>query len=180
LYGLAETWLEPAYPKEGTTEKAGYEHLVRRYLGGFGPAPLNDIARWALVPPDILAPAVKRLALRRFRSERGDELFDLDGAPLPDANTPAPVRYLPAWDATLLVHARRTGILPEAYRKIVFHIKKPQSTGTFLVDGRVAGAWKEEHGRIVLDPFEPISQKVLRELEEEGERMLALYVGQPV
>lgn len=172
LYALAETWLEPS----DATEKEAYEHLVRRYLGGFGPAPLNDIAKWALVPSDTLAPVVKRLASRRFRNERGDELFDLASAPLPDGNTPAPVRYLPTWDAMLLVHARRTGILPEAYRRIVFHIKKPQSMGTFLVDGRVAGAWKERLGRIVLEPFEAISRKVFRELEEEGERMLALYV----
>jgi len=172
LYGLAETWLEPS----DATEKEGYEHLVRRYLGGFGPSSLNDIARWALVPSDTLAPVVTRLASRRFRSERGDELFDLASAPLPDGDTPAPVRYLPTWDAMLLVHARRTGILPEAYRKIVFHIKQPQSMGTFLVDGRVAGTWKEKLGRVVLEPFETISRKVRRELEEEGERMLALYV----
>ena len=61
--------------------------------------------------------------------------------------------------------------------KIVFHIKKPQSMGTFLVDGRVAGAWKEERGRIVLEPFEAITRGVRRELEEEGERIAGLYRG---
>ena len=35
-------------------------------------------------------------------------------APLPDPETPAPVRFLPTWDAVLLVHARRTGVLPDA------------------------------------------------------------------
>ena len=33
--------------------------------------------------------------------------------PVPPAETPTPVRFLPTWDATLLVHARRTGILAE-------------------------------------------------------------------
>ena len=48
-----------------------------------------------------------------FRGEDGAVLYDLPRAPRPDADTPAPVRFLPVWDATLLVHARRTGILPE-------------------------------------------------------------------
>ena len=119
LYGLAETWLGP----DDVTEQEGLEHLVRRYLGGFGPAPLRDIASWAGVPARMLAPVVERLALRRFRGEQG-ELLDLPRAPLPDGDTPAPARLLPSWDATLLVHARRTGILPEPYRKIVFNLRK--------------------------------------------------------
>ena len=40
LYGLAEDWLGP--PRG--TEAEGLEHLVRRYLGGFGPASLKDVA----------------------------------------------------------------------------------------------------------------------------------------
>ena len=41
---------------------------------------------------------------------------DVPRASLPDPETPAPVRFLPTWDATLLVHPRRTGILPEENR----------------------------------------------------------------
>ncbi len=87
-------------------------------------------------------PALERLRLRRFRDERGGELIDLPRAPLPPADTPAPVRFLPWWDAVLLVHARRTGVMPEEYRPIVFSTKNPPSVPTFLVDGRVAGAWR--------------------------------------
>ena len=171
LYGLAETWLR----MDDSTEKDGLEHLVRRYLGGFGPAPLDDVASWAGVPVATLRPIVDRLSLRRFRDERGGELLDLPRAPLPPADAPAPVRLLPTWDATLLVHARRAGILPERYRKIVFDTKLPPSLPTFLVDGRVAGAWKHEGARIALEPFERIPPSVRRELAAEGERLLELY-----
>ena len=44
-----------------------------------------------------------------------------------DPDTPAPVRFLPHWDANLLVHARRTGLLPEAHRPRVFQTRNPQS-----------------------------------------------------
>src|SRR5207244_2764741 len=167
LYGLAETWVGPP----DATEEDGLAHLVRRYLGGFGPAPVKDIASWAGVRPTALRPAVEGLRLRRFRDEHGGELLDLPRAPLPPADTPAPVRFLPTFDATLLAHARRTGVVPEEYRPLLFHTKNPQSVHTFLVDGRVAGAWRHEKGRIVLEPFEPISRAVRRELDEEGERL---------
>ena len=65
----------------------------------------------------------------------------------------APPRYLPVWDATLLVHARRTQILPEQYRPRIFNTKTPHSFNTFLVDGAVAGIWRYERGRVELEPF---------------------------
>ncbi len=86
-----------------------------------------------------MAAAAETLTLRTVLTERGAELVDLPRAPLPDPATPAPVRFLPTWDATLLVHARRTQILPEAYRSLVFNTKTPHSIPTFLVDGQVAG-----------------------------------------
>jgi Winged helix DNA-binding domain len=158
-----------ASPEEAT------ELLVRRYLGGFGPARPNDIADWAGLKLTELKPVLERLQLRRFRDEAGRELVDLPRAPLPAAETPAPVRFLPIWDATLLTHARRTGILPEPYRPRVFDIKLPQSIGTFLVDGAVAGTWRPERGRIVTKPFARLSRETRRELDEEAERLAAFH-----
>ena len=170
-FALAEEWVGPL----DATEEEGIEHLARRYLGAFGPASQADIAQWCKVPATKLQPVLGRLELRRFRDEEGKELVDLPRAPLPDPDTPAPARFLPTWDATLLVHARRTGILPEEYRKIIFHVKRPQSMTTFLVDGRVAGAWTFEGGRVVLEPFERISRVVRGELEQEAERLAAFH-----
>ncbi len=76
----------------------------------------------------------------------------------------------------MLVHARRTGILPEEYRPVVFDNKNPPSVPTFLVDGRVAGAWRYDDGRIELEPYERLSPAVLRELHAEGVR-LAAFMG---
>jgi hypothetical protein len=171
LYGLAEDWLGPS----SVTEAEGMEHVVRRYLGGFGPASLGDVAGWAGLPVTTLRPVVERLRLRRFRDEQGRELLDLPRAPLPDPETPAPVRFLPTWDATLLVHARRTQILPERYRGLVFDTKTPHSVPTFLVDGSVAGTWRYEKGRVRIDPFDPLPRSIRRELEEEAEPLAAFH-----
>jgi hypothetical protein len=171
LYALAEDWVGP----EDVTADEGIEHLVRRYLGGFGPAGAHDIADWAGLKVTAIRPALERLDLRRFRDEKGKELLDLPSAPLPDPETPAPVRFLPVWDATLLAHARRTGILPEKHRARVFNVKTPHSVNTFLVDGEVAGTWRYEKGRIKLEPFGRLSRADRTELNEEGERLAAFH-----
>src|SRR5262249_42146516 len=131
LFALAEQRLGSVR----ATHEEGVEHLVRRYLRAFGPAHPKDVANWAGLPPPAVLRALEPLRLRRFLDESGRELVDLPGAPLPDPGTPAPVRFLPTWDATLLVHARASGILPERYRPLVFTTKTPHSVGTFLVDG---------------------------------------------
>ena len=171
LYGDAEAWLGPP---EITPDDA-LEHLVRRYLGAFGPASRADLVSWAGLPPKTVAPTLARLPLRRFRSETGEELLDLPRAPLPDPETRAPVRFLPTWDATLLAHARRTGILPEEYRPLIFDTKTPQSVGTFLVDGSVAGTWRYRDGGMRLEPFRRIDRATRRELDEEAERLAAFH-----
>jgi hypothetical protein len=169
LYVAAADWLD--LPEAAAD--AGIEHLVRRYLGGFGPASVRDIAGWAGLPPAAVEEVAERIAPRRFRDEAGTTLLDVARAPIPDAETPAPVRFLPTWDAMLLVHARRTGILPEQFRPILFNTKTPQSLPTFLVDGRVAGSWRHEDGRVVTTPFAPLPAGAMREVAAEAERLAA-------
>ncbi len=171
LYGLAEQWIGP--PR--ATEDQGIRLLVRRYLAGFGPARRNEIADWAGLPVNQVAGVLELLNLRRFRAEDGAVLYDLPRAPRPDPDTPAPVRFLPVWDATLLVHARRTGVLPEAYRPRIFSTRTPHSFNTFVVDGAVAGTWRFEHGRVKLTEFAPLDAAVRRELAEEADRLAAFH-----
>jgi hypothetical protein len=169
LYAAAEDWLGP--PPGGIDEAAGRALLVRRYLAAFGPATRADVASWAGLKPAELEPALQAVTLRRFESEDGDELVDLPRAPLPPADTPAPVRFLPTFDATLLVNCRRTQILPERYRPVIFNTTTPHSVGTFLVDGQVAGTWSISADTIDVEPFETLPRATRRELSEETDRL---------
>jgi hypothetical protein len=171
LYAPAEDWLGP--PAVGESE--ALDLLVRRYLGGFGPATRAEIADWAGLPVGSLDLVLQRLTLRRFRAEDGAELLDLPRAPLPPPEQEAPVRFLPVWDALLLVHARRARVLPEQHRSKVFNTKTPHSVNTFLVDGSVAGTWRYEKGRISLSEFEPLAPSVRRALSEEADRLAAFH-----
>jgi hypothetical protein len=165
--GLAEDWVGPC----DVTVDEGLAHLIRAYLRAFGPAAWRDIASWAGIPVGDARRGAEGLTLVTYRDEDGRDLVDLPGAPLPDPETPAPVRFLPHWDASLLVHARRTGILPEPYRPRVFGSRNPFSVGTYLVDGRVAGAWSLRDGRIVLDPYEDLAARDQRAVADERESL---------
>jgi hypothetical protein len=172
LFAAAEDWLgEPG----ALDYEAALEHLVRRYLTGFGPATPAEIAAWGGVPPSEIAPALERIRLRRFTAEDGAELVDLPRLALPDPDTPAPPRFLPTWDATLLLHARRTGILPEEHRPRVFNVKSPQSVAAFTVDGVVAGTWRYDKGRVKIEPFAKLTKAARRELDAEAERLAEFH-----
>ena len=173
LYGLADAWLTPVE----VSEDDGIDHLIRRYLGGFGPAPLKDVAGWMGLNVGWMRPVAERMELLRFRDEDGRPLVDLPDAPLPDPDTPAPVRFLAVWDAILLVHARRTVVLPEEHRPQIFSVKNPQSVNTYLVDGQVAGTWRFEDGEIRTSALRAISPQQRRELEEESNRLAAFHAG---
>jgi winged helix DNA-binding protein len=169
LYGLAQEWVGPS----DATASEGQELLIRRYLAAFGPASRADVASFTGLPLKAIDAATARLRLRTFRSESEESLFDVRGAPLPSAETPAPVRFLPTFDATLLVHARRTQILPERFRPMIFSTKMPQSIGTFLFDGQVAGTWRSEGARIRVSAFEPLPKALRREVDQEAAALAA-------
>ena len=173
LYALAEDWVGP--PSADEADAIG--HLVRSYLRAFGPASRADVASWTGLPAATLRPALASIELRAFRDEQGRELIDLPDAPIPAEDTPAPPRFIGTWDANLLVHARRTGFLPEPYRPRIFGVKTPQSFPTFLVDGAVAGTWRYEDGVVRLEPFEPLPARDRTAVEEEAERLAAWHAA---
>ena len=147
--------------------------IFRRYLAAFGPASRRDISAWSRMHTPEIDRALERLEpLRRFRDENGRELLDIPRAPLPDAKTPAPVRFLPKWDNVLLAFADRTRVLPEEHRKTVIR-PNGDVAQTFLVDGFVAGMWRAENGRVALEPFTALSRSLQRELEDEASRLEA-------
>ncbi|HEX7195438.1 MAG TPA: winged helix DNA-binding domain-containing protein [Candidatus Limnocylindria bacterium] len=171
LYGLAESWL----PMPDVTEEQGMELLVRRYLGAFGPAEPKDVASWMGMNVRQIRGVLTAIDLRELRDERGATLLDLPDAPLPHPDTPAPPRFIAVWDAMLLVHARRTEVLPEALRPLIFNTKTPHSFNTFLLDGQVAGTWRFEDGRIELSPLRELTAVERRGLDDEAERLAAFH-----
>ncbi len=171
LYELADQWL----PRVQMSEDDGIEHLIGRYLGAFGPAPVKDIASWMGLNVTQMRHVVERRELRQFSDEGDRPLLDLPDAAIPDPDAPAPVRFVAVWDAMLLVHARRTQVLPEEYRPLIFNTKTPHSHNTFLIDGQVAGTWRFEAGEVQLTPLRKLSTDEQLGLDEEAHGLAAFH-----
>lgn len=115
--------------------------------------------------------------LLTFRDERGRELFDVPGAPLPDPETPAPPRFLPAFDNALLSHDDRTRIISEDHRKLLVRDRMMRGV---LLDGFACATWRTERSRgkatLEISPFEPLSKGDRDALADEGQRLLRFVV----
>ena len=164
----AEAWLGKRVALDPSPDE-----MILRYLAAFGPATVSDARAWSGLAG--LQEAFDRLRPRLavFRDERGRELFDVPGTPLPDPDTPAPPRFLPAFDNALLSHADRARVVSDEHRKALS--KDPFMRGV-LLDGFACGTWKMERtsGKtdLVVEPFGPMAQHDRADLAEEGGRML--------
>lgn len=127
-----EAWLGPPPGPPPTPDD-----MVLRYLRAFGPATAADIRAWSGMSGLAASLARLRPGLRTFRDEAGHELLDAEDGPLPDPDTPAPVRFLPAFDNAVLGFRHRGRIIDEAYRALSVDAMR-----FVLVDGRVAATWR--------------------------------------
>lgn len=149
---------------------ASVDDLVLRYLAAFGPATPADVQTWSWLT--AVRPILDRLRprLRTFRDEAGQELFDVPDGPLPDPETPAPVRFLPEYDNIFLSHQDRSRIVDPR------HKGGPLLKGFVLVDGFIKAMWKVSRDKtaatLVVRPLEPIARRDRGEVGEEGERLL--------
>ena len=143
--------------------------LVHRYLRAFGPATKADVADWSGLRIRDFDHALDGLPL--FHSEDGRELFDVPRAPLPPPDTPAPVRFLPKWDNTLLAFADRRRVISDELRRTVIG-KNGDVAATVLVDGAVAATWTYDRGGAVsVEYLAPVTRTQRAEVEDEALRL---------
>jgi len=163
-----QAWLGQAFEADRSPDA-----MVLRYLTAFGPSSVSDAQAWSGLA--AMRDVLERLRpqLRTFRDERGRELFDVPGAPLPDPDTPAPVRFLPEFDNATLGHADRSRIVSEEHRP---RVVTSRDWRLVLIDGFVRAMWtiKWNDGRAVLEiePLERLSRTTTEELLTEGRGLL--------
>ncbi|MGW6504188.1 winged helix DNA-binding domain-containing protein, partial [Nonomuraea angiospora] len=166
------SWLgrEPDPPASNGSDPVG-EALVRRYLAAYGPAASADLRAWCGLAGLPAAVAAVRPELVSFRDERGRELLDLPDAPRPDPDTPAPVRFLPAFDNAILGYHDRGRIIDDAHRGL-----SVAGARVVLVDGRVCATWTVEDGTVAVTPLGHLSEGDRDAVGEQG-RALAAFLS---
>ncbi|MFE2554491.1 winged helix DNA-binding domain-containing protein [Streptomyces sp. NPDC059352] len=180
-YGTAQAFVAADVRPELTdpdAAAAGLAVLVRRYLEGFGPASVADMAQFSMTQRGRIRAALRTLEgrLDRFEGPDGVVLYDVPGAVRPDEDVPAPPRLMAMWDSVLLAYADRGRVIPPEYRKAVIRVNG-DVLPTLLVDGYVAGVWRPVDGGIEASAFRPLPARVREELAAEAGALGAFLAG---
>ncbi|WP_024806614.1 winged helix DNA-binding domain-containing protein [Nocardia sp. BMG51109] len=171
-YAPLAAWLgSEIEPPPSGSDPVG-EALVLRYLAAFGPAATADLRAWSGLAGLPAAVAAAREKLIAFRDERGRELLDLPDAPRPDPDTPAPVRFLPAFDNAVLGYHDRGRIIDDAHRGLSVAGER-----VVLVDGRVAATWTVDAGAVVVTPLHRFTRADRTAVAEQGRELAAFLSG---
>ncbi|WP_282701642.1 winged helix DNA-binding domain-containing protein [Streptomyces sp. CC219B] len=162
-------------PTGRTMDPEALRALILRYLSGFGPASVADVAQFAMVQRAPVRAALKALdgVVEQLQGPDGTTLFDLPGASRPPADTPAPPRLMAMWDSILLAYADRSRVIPPAYRPLVIR-NNGDVLPTLLVDGHVAGVWRPVEGGIEATAFHPLPPAAWEGLTAEAQALTAL------
>ncbi|WCD84265.1 hypothetical protein KPP03845_100587 [Streptomyces xanthophaeus] len=152
--------------------------LILRYLAGFGPASVADVAQFAMLQRAPVRAALRALdgRVEQLQGPDGDALFDLPGALRPPADTPAPPRLMAMWDSILLAYADRSRVIPPAYRPLVIR-RNGDVLPTLLVDGRVAGVWRPTADGVEATAFHPLPAVAWEGLAAEAHALTAFLRG---
>jgi hypothetical protein len=180
-FGLRPSYIAPrTRPVLADSDVAAtsLETLVLRYLEGFGPASVADVAQFALVQRARARTALRALSggIERLEGPNGEELFDIPGTQRPDEDTPAPPRLMAMWDSTLLAYADRSRIIPPLYRKLVIRTNG-DVLPSLLVDGYVAGVWRPVEGGIEATAFHHLPDAAWEGLAAEARSLVGFLAG---
>ncbi|HEY5803805.1 MAG TPA: winged helix DNA-binding domain-containing protein [Lysobacter sp.] len=165
-----EQWLQQALAP------ADLSALLLHGIAAIGPASSADLRSWSALRG--IKPVLESLRpqLRVFRDEDGRELFDLDDAPRPRAETPAPVRFLPEYDNVFLSHDDRSRIIRAEHNPHFTQTANGRRLRAVLVDGFVGAGWSHacDKGRasIHVRLFEQSDAGTRAEIEAEALALL--------
>ncbi len=169
-YMLLDDWVAPAPTRSRETALA---ELARRYFAGYGPATIDDLSAWSGLPMGEARSAVSGAGAGLTEVKiQGQPAFAMrQRLEREVTHVKADVRLLPAFDTYLLGHRRRDLAVPLPLQR------RLQRGGGWLhpaviVNGQAVAAWSLHKsggrgGRILVEPFEPITNSVRAGVEAE-------------
>lgn len=142
-YALWDQWF-PGHPARAVDAAGARERVALWYLGGHGPATVDDFSWWA-----GLRKALARDALDAVARCNDGGLYDV--ADPAEHGTAAGVRLLPIWDTALVTQKARRRMVAEDLHPFVYDASG-NVTSAVVEDGRVIGVWDRggDAGRIEL------------------------------
>jgi hypothetical protein len=177
-FGASAAFVAADGGREPLPHAESVQRVVVRYLEGFGPASVRDVAQFTMLRQPVLREALEGLGdlVDEVAGPDGSVLLDVPGATLPAEGAEAPPRLLPMWDSLLLAYADRSRVIPPAYRPIVIR-RNGDVLPTLLVDGYVAGVWRPVEGGIEATAFQPLDDAAWRGVEAEAAALTTFLAG---
>jgi hypothetical protein len=140
IAGLPDGRFRAVDPPQAVDTDEALAWLGRRYLGGYGPAGVADLAKWSGLPLGMCRWALGAAAADRGGESSG-ELWALAGGFDPAPQRPARARLLAAFDTAMLGWADRGWLLDPR------HARRAVPGGGIIravvvAGGRAVGTWK--------------------------------------
>jgi len=177
-----DQWIKKQQPVE---EQAARASLLRKYLSAYGPATLQDFAKWAGISIVLVKPLV---------AELGDELVEVeiagtkylllkqDHGEVKRHTVSDCVRLLPLFDPFLLAHATKDHLIAQSHYKRVWR-NQGWISAVVLVDGEIVGTWTHElrGSRVVVtvEGFKKLPPGVWSSIEQEAASLAGFMKASP-
>jgi hypothetical protein len=177
MFGQRASWIAPPTAPnldDAEAESAALAEVIRRFLAGFGPATVPDMATFTVLKrsqfKDVLATMDD---LVQLDGPGRAPYYDLPGMELADEGQAAPPRLMAMWDSVLLANHDRSRVLPPDYRKLVIRVNG-DVLPTVLVDGYVAGLWRTVDEGVQVMAFHDLADETWSALEGEARSLIAM------
>ncbi len=176
-----DSWLGKWKPVD---PEAALAEVVRRYLGAYGPATREDLARWWAVSPAQAGKLIAALDEEVVPVEIDGVAGWLLAEHVEEIAAAAPqgtVNLLPAFDQWVVGASRHVDAMVAGDNRE--RVYRPQGwlSPVVLVDGRIDGVWRHERkGKrllVTVEPFVRLKPKQRKRIEVEAERLAGFLGG---
>ncbi len=173
---LTETWL-PTVPEPMATPE-GYAHLVRAWLGSFGPGTEADLVWWLGATKASVRAALRDVDAVPVTLDSGATGYILPGDEAPDDPPDEPwAALLPTLDPTTMGWRERSFYLTPELAPYLFDSNGNGGTTAWL-NGRVVGCWVQDgEGGVRVIPCAPLSPAHAELLDAEALRLTTFLDG---
>jgi len=185
-FARLDKWL-PSIDLEEVDEEEAQKRLLQKYLQGYGPATQQDFALWSGLMAGDAKRAIENsgslLAEVEVERVKGRFLVLKEDFKVLDSinfDEKAPAVLLPKFDSSLLGHKDRARIIRAEYLRRVIKYPVGDVAATVLINGQVAGTWKQKKAKntltLTITPFQKLSKEDWKEVEEKAQA-LSQYTG---
>jgi hypothetical protein len=174
-FARLDKWL-PNLKLDMLDEKQAKEKLLLKYLGGYGPASIQDFAYWSgLMVSDakrILENVASELEEVRIESVKGQfwmQKKDFKTFMEINLDEKTPAHLLPKFDSFVLGHKDRTRIVQREFMKHVYRPIIGDVAATILVNDNIVGTWRHKKTKnymtIIISPFQKLKKEDSQEIK---------------